>query len=36
MKKEYIYDTKLKCYLDPETNEYFEPRASNVSSLSIN
>ena len=22
--KEYIYDAKLKCYYDPETNEYFE------------
>ena len=22
--KEYIYDAKLKCYYDPETNEYFQ------------
>ena len=23
-KKEYIYDTKLNCYYDPDTKEYFE------------
>ena len=22
-KRQYIYDEKLKCYYDPETNEYF-------------
>jgi hypothetical protein len=27
-KKQFIYDSKLRCYYDPETNEYFEPRSS--------
>ena len=22
--KQYVYDAQLKCYFDPETNEYFE------------
>jgi len=26
LKRQYIYDEKLKCYIDPETDEYFEPR----------
>ncbi len=27
-KKQYVFDAKLNCYYDPETNEYFEPRSS--------
>lgn len=22
--KQYVYDAQLRCYFDPETNEYFE------------